>query len=95
MRERPITPREEKFTHLLLDGKSQSEAFRVAYPHSVKWKPESVHQNASKLAAKVQPTLAELRKKAGERAVNKLQLNPRMGAHAPDEKRPDLHGRGI
>lgn len=51
-------------------GASQSEAYRQAYPKSVGWKQEIVHQRASELAAhgKVRARVADLQKVAAEKA---------------------------
>lgn len=67
------TGREEKFARLLVEGKSQSEAFRITHPHSKRWKPDSVHQNASKLAAKVWPRVQKMQDEAKERTLLTLE----------------------
>lgn len=46
-----LTPQQEAFAQLVASGKSQSDAYRSAYPKSLKWKPDSVWQQASKLMA--------------------------------------------
>jgi hypothetical protein len=58
-----LTPQQEKFAQGVASGLSQSDAYRAAYPKSVGWKADSVHQAASKLIAdtKVSPRVAELR----------------------------------
>jgi hypothetical protein len=68
-----MTPREEKFARLLVQGVSQSEAYRIVSPNSKNWKPDSVHQNASKLSAKVQPRVRELQEIARDRAILTLE----------------------
>jgi hypothetical protein len=52
----------QKFVEAIINGLDQSAAFRIAYPASLKWKPESVHSHASTMAAnsKVKARLDEL-----------------------------------
>ena len=49
--EHGLTPQQEKFAQGVGAGLSQAESYRQAYPLSRKWKPETVHQTASRLAA--------------------------------------------
>ncbi len=42
-----LTPRQEKYVQNLLQGKSQREAYREAYPSSRKWKDSAVDSQAS------------------------------------------------
>lgn len=58
-----LTDKQEKFVQELLKGKSQREAYRIAYPNSVKWKDSAVDQNASKLLkhTKVLPRYNQLK----------------------------------
>lgn len=42
-----LTDRQEKFVQLLISGKSQREAYKIAYPRSQKWKPNSIDRQAS------------------------------------------------
>lgn len=44
-----LTLQQEKFIQELVSGKSQREAYRIAYPSSKKWKDNSVDINASRL----------------------------------------------
>lgn len=46
-----LTQPQEAFARGIASGLSQAEAYRRAYPKSQKWKPETVHQQASRLAA--------------------------------------------
>ena len=73
-------PRHETFCQEYLKKGNASEAFRVAYPHSSKWKPESVNGRASKLLAKVQPRVDELQKEQQQRcAITKDRLLSELG----------------
>jgi len=56
-----LTPQHDRFAQEVAAGKSQADAYRIAYPRSVKWKPSSVWESASKLASKVSPRIEELR----------------------------------
>lgn len=46
-----LTPAQELFAQHVGHGKSQAEAYRIAYPKSAKWKDEAVWVAASKLMA--------------------------------------------
>lgn len=61
---------QELFCQLIAKGKSQTEAYKEAYPRSQKWKEASVWTKASALMAdvKVSARCGELIKKASERA---------------------------
>jgi len=60
-----LTGQQEKFALGVASGKTQSDAYREAFPLSKKWKDESVHVNASKLMAstKVQLRVEELKER--------------------------------
>lgn len=47
-----LTPQQTRFAIEVASGKSQSEAYRIAYPKSQKWKEEAVWVKASELMAK-------------------------------------------
>ena len=44
-----LTDKQEKFIYAIMDGKSQREAYRQAYPKARKWKDASVDVAASQL----------------------------------------------
>lgn len=46
-----LTDQQEIFCHEIVKGKSQYEAYQVAYPKATKWKRNSVDANASQLMA--------------------------------------------
>ena len=52
--------RHERFAQLVASGVKQTDAHVQVWPHSAKWKPKSVHEKASKLAAKVRPRIDEI-----------------------------------
>lgn len=66
---RMLTTKQERFVQELIKGKSQREAYRIAYPASVKWKNENVDSKASNLLknAKVRTRYEELKKKTEEK----------------------------
>lgn len=60
-----LSPARELFAQEVARHGDASAAFRLAYPRSAKWRPASVHTQASRLLAhpKVVPRVAALRKK--------------------------------
>jgi hypothetical protein len=66
-----LTPQQEKFCQAIVSGLSQSDAYRKAYPKSLKWKTDSVNSKSSTLHAdvRVKQRVAELR----QPVVEKLQ----------------------
>lgn len=63
-----LTPQQERFAQELASGKTQADAYRAAYPKSLKWKNNSVHIKASQLMAidKVAIRVKELQDKSAE-----------------------------
>lgn len=75
---RPLTPAVEAFCQaVVLNGGNKSEAFRIAYPNSLKWKDKSVNERASKLSkeAKVQSRVKELQEKLAEKAEKEFNVD--------------------
>lgn len=68
---RELTPAEENFTQLLAAGKTQSDAYREAFPQSQRWKDETLWPKASNLAKsnKVQTRLKQLQERLEEKAL--------------------------
>ena len=64
-----LTSQQEMYAQVVASGKSQSEAYRIAYPKSQKWKPDAVWAQSSRLmadsrvAARVDAIRAELAEK--------------------------------
>lgn len=69
-----LTPKQEAFAAALATGVSQAEAYRTAFPSSVKWADRAVHVNASKLAgrADVRLRVSELQADAAAKAIYTL-----------------------
>ena len=61
--------RHEAFARLLVQGKSQAEAYRELFPRSRRWQMASIHEKASKLAAKVRPRVFELQQLGISKAI--------------------------
>lgn len=59
-----LSPQREKFAQCIVKGMSQSDAYRKAFPNSLKWKDKTVHARASEMAADgmVKGRAQELRK---------------------------------
>jgi len=66
-----MTPQQERFAQEVASGKSQSEAHRIAYPKSAKWKPSALWSSASALLAKreVSARVDAIRAELAERAI--------------------------
>ncbi len=74
-----LTPQQEDFATGIACGLSQADAYRQAYPRSVKWKDKSVWEKASLLAsnAKVKARVKELAEKAA--AKNEITVERVIG----------------
>lgn len=86
--ERPLTPQQERFAVLVAGGTmTLADAYRIAYPKSKAWKPESLHPKASELAAdsKVAARIRSLQEAAARRVglqAEKVLEEVRMLAHS-------------
>ena len=78
-----LTPQHEVFAGHLAAGKSQAEAYRLAYPNARNWKDESLWPKASALAAdgKVLARISGLRAVATKEIIYNVQEAMRE-AHA-------------
>lgn len=65
-----LTPRQERFAVEVASGKSQAEAYRIAYPKSLKWKDTAVWVQASVLMSNsnVSQRVKDLQAKSAEMA---------------------------
>jgi len=63
-----LTAKNEEFAAGIASGLSQAQAYRHAFPQSVRWKDKTVHEKASRLAAdgKVKARIQELLDKAAD-----------------------------
>ena len=68
--------RENKFIELVMEGKSSYEAYLTAYPHSQKWKRNSVDSNASKLLSsnKIKQRIDQINAKFVEKLSTKKAI---------------------
>lgn len=70
-----LTAKQERYVEELVKGKSQREAYRIAYPKSRKWKDEAVDVRASqclkshKVYIRYQELMDEAKSKGGDDAV--------------------------
>lgn len=66
-----LTPKREKFVQNLIAGMSQREAYRGAFPSSVKWKDSTVDSKASELFGndEILERYRELQKEFADRAL--------------------------
>lgn len=66
-----MTPAQEAFAQLVAAGKSQSEAYRTAYPKSARWAESAVWTAASRLmaSAKVSPRVEQIRAELADRGL--------------------------
>lgn len=66
---KPLTHQQEAFAQAVAAGKSQAEAYRIAYPKAERWKPQSVWTAASTLMAdpKVSRRVDVLKSQVAER----------------------------
>lgn len=69
-----LTPKQEKFSEELADGKNYSEAYRNSYDTG-NMKPETINRNACILAqnSKIKARVAELRAKIEEKLIYTAQ----------------------
>lgn len=66
-----LTSRQDAFARAVAEGKSQAEAYRIAYPKSERWKDSAVWSAASRLMvdSKVSARVAELRAELAEKSL--------------------------
>ena len=66
-----LTVKKELFAHKVVELDNQSEAYRIAYPHSQKWKDSAVWSCASTLASdpKVKQRVKELRMELNNKEI--------------------------
>jgi len=102
-KERMLTPKEEKFVKELVKGKSQRQAFRSAYPSSLKWKDATVDKRASEKFHKreIKGRYEELQKKVADRTVydaaevRQTILDTLMAILTADVADGDVDGRAV
>lgn len=89
-----LTSQQEAFAQAVASGKSQSDAYRSAYPKSLKWKPDSVWQQASKLMAdtKVSTRIDSIRAELAERGLwtRENSVNALIGVLKNPDKASDI-----
>lgn len=68
-----LTPKQEKFIEVYSETGNASEAYRVAYPVSLKWNEESVHQAASRLLKNIKVLSRVQQIKAQNREISEIK----------------------
>src|SRR3546814_8543566 len=73
MKKAVLTPKREQFAVAIAGGMTQTDAYKHAYPASLKWKPESVWSKASELMTnvKVLERIEQLRDRLANRTILK------------------------
>ena len=102
-RGRMLTPKQERFVQELIKGKSQRDAYRIAYPSSKKWKDNSVDREASVMIKKpkVSQRYEELRQKTEEKVtydaaqVKNIIIETMMSIVKADVMNDDVDGRAV
>jgi hypothetical protein len=81
-----LTNRQEVFAQAIAGGACQSKAYRLAFPSSNNWKPESVHNKASALArnGEVLARVEILKKEMAVQALWKRQQSIQVLIHIAD-----------
>ncbi len=72
-----LTPRQEKFAQAIVSGHNQSDAYRISYPKSLKWKDYSVAIEASRMMAKPNVSLRVAKLRAP--IIEKIQRDAEYG----------------
>jgi len=89
-----LNVRQEQFVQELAKGKTQRQAYLLAYPSSKKWKPETVDVKASLLANqdKVLVRLEELRREIEEEnKISRKKIIDELAEGAFATKRPQTY----
>ena len=100
---RMLTTKQERFVQELIKGKSQREAYRIAYPRSKDWKDSAVDCEASKMVKnhKVSQRYEELKKKTEEKItydaaeVKNLIIDTMLSIVKADVMNDDVDGRAV
>ena len=91
---RGLTSQQEAFAQAVASGKSQSDAYRSAYPKSLKWKPDSVWNKASALLrdARVSARTDAIRSELAERGLwtRENSVNALIGVLKNPDKASDI-----
>lgn len=102
-KERMLTPKQERFVQELIKGKSQRQAYKIAYPGSEKWKDSSVDCAGAKLMAdtKVLQRYEELKKKTEEKItfdaaeVKNIIIDTMLSIVKADVMNGDVDGKAV
>ena len=92
-----LTPKREKFVQNLIAGMSQREAYRGAFPSSVKWKDATVDSKESELFGndEILERYRELQQEFAAKALYTREEAVKGLRWMQDEARKDIDGNGI
>lgn len=100
---RMLTTKQERFVQELVKGKSQREAYRIAYPKSREWKDSAVDSQASRVFNNhmVSARYEELKKKTEEKVtydaaeVKNVIIDTMMSIVRADVMNDDVDGKAV
>lgn len=83
-----LSQQQERFAIEVASGKTQADAYRLAYPKAAKWKDEAVYVAGAKMMAngKVSVRVAELQAAAADKAVDEVLLIARENLRLAQSK---------
>ena len=98
-----LTNKQERFVQELIKGKSQRDAYKIAYPNSKKWKDNSVDREASVLLKKpkVSQRFEELKRKTEEKVtydaaeVKNIIINTMLSIVNADVMNDQVDGKAV
>ena len=92
-----LTPKREKVVQNVIAGMSQREAYRGAFPSSVKWKDATVDSKASELFGndEILERYRELQQEFAAKALYTREEAVKDLRWVQDEARKDIDGNGI
>lgn len=98
-----LTNKQERYVQELVKGKSQRDAYRIAYPSSVKWLDKNVDSKASNLLKvdKIRTRYEELQRITAEKVtydvaeIRKLIIDTELAILRADVADDDVDGRAV
>lgn len=100
---RMLTTKQERFVQELIKGKSQREAYRIAYPTSKKWKETAIDSQASRLFnnSMVHARYEDLKRKTEEKVtwdaaqVKNIIIETMMSIVTADVMNDNVDGKAV
>ena len=98
-----LTNKQERFVQELVKGKSQREAYRIAYPSAVKWQDKNVDSKASNMLkiGKIKARYEELKRMTAEKVtydvaeIRKMIIDTELAILRADVADDDVDGRAV